>query len=396
MPFQSGQNIRVVKKRQSGLGVPASGSGGQQLPLVASGGLRLSKVAIESPEVRADGMTTIPRHGTRSVTGDLAGVLRVGALDEWFEDLFRGTWSAPISITQAQMTSITTTTNTIVAASGSWITQGVRVGDIVTLTGHDTAGNNNLRLPVVAVTASTITVPANSLTANASADTSFTLTVLKRLAMGVTERYNTIDEYHADIDQSELATDCKISSVNLSMQADGTVVATFGVAGRNLVSQTTGASPVLTGTAYDNANLVATDAVVLLDGVRQLTLTGLDLTIDMGAQTQGVVGDTLSPDVFSNNTRVTGTLSAMREDLTWLDRFANETVGSLTLLFRAPGTAPQACHAIHIPHFTLTESPSAPLGGDGPMISSLSFVAGKAPAASGVVETMVQMSSSAA
>ena len=41
---------------------------------------------------------------------------------------------------------ITTTTSTIVAAAGSWITAGVRVGDIVTLTGHSTAANNSLRL----------------------------------------------------------------------------------------------------------------------------------------------------------------------------------------------------------------------------------------------------------
>lgn len=396
MSFQSGQAVSVTKKRQSGLGSAASGSGGQVLPLAPSGGLRLAKTPIESPEVRSDGMTTVPRHGSRTVSGDLAGVVRVGALDEWFEDLFRSTWVASFTITQAAMTSITTTTNTIVAAAGSWITQGLRVGDVITLTGHATAGNNSKRLMVTALTASTITVPAGSLTTDAVADTTFTVTVHKRLAMGTTERYNTIDEYHADIDQSELATDCKISSVNLSMQADGTVIATFGIVGRNLASQTTGSSPILTGTSYDTANLVATDATVLLDGVAFTTITGLDLTIDMGAQTQPVVGSTTSPDVFSNNTRVTGTISAMREDLTWLDRFSNETLGSIAIFLREPEAAPEDFLCIFIPYFTLTESPSAPLGGDGPMISSFSFVAGKRPAATGFVETMVQLSTSAA
>jgi hypothetical protein len=396
MSFQSGQAVSITKKRQSGLGVPASGSGGQVLPLVPSSGLRLVKTPIESPEVRADGMTTIPRHGSRSMTGEVAGVARVGALDEWMEDLFRSTWVASFTITQATMTSITTTTNTIVAAAGSWITQGLRVGDVITLTDHSTVANNSKRLIVTALTASTITVPAGSLTLNASPDATFTVTVHKRLGMGVTERYNTIDEYHVDIDQSELATDVKVSSVNLSMQADGTVTATFGLVGRNLVSQASGASPVLTGTSYDTANLVATDAVVLLDGVAMTTITGLDLTIDMGAQTTPVVGSTTSPDVFSNNARVTGTISAIREDLTWLDRFSNETLGSIGILLKQPEAEPVGFLYVFIPYFTLTESPTAPLGGDGPMIGSFSFVAGKRPASAGFVETMVQLSTSAA
>lgn len=396
MAFQSGQNVSITKKRQSGLGVPATGSGGQVLPLAPSGGLRLAKTPIESPEVRADGMTTIPRHGSRSVSGEVTGVARVGALDEWMEDLFRSTWVASFTITNTAMTSITTTTNTIVAAAGSWITQGLRVGDVITLTNHSTTANNSRRLIVTGLTALTITVPAGSLTLDAAADSSFTVTVHKRLAMGVTERYNTIDEYHVDIDQSELATDVKISSVNLSMQADGTVLSTFGLVGRNLSAEATGASPVLTGTAYDTANLVATDAVVVMDGVAITTITGLDLTIDTGAQTQPVVGSVTSPDVFSNNTRVTGTISAMRDDLTFLTRFTAETLGSIGILLKQPEAEPVGFLYVFIPHFTLTESPSAPLGGDGPMISSFSFVAGKRPALSGHVETMVQLSTSAA
>jgi hypothetical protein len=81
------------------------------------------------------------------------------------------------SLTSGTLTSITTTTNTIVAASGSWITQGVKVGDLVVLTNHATAANNNLRLGVAGVTASTITIASANLTANAVPDSAFTLTI---------------------------------------------------------------------------------------------------------------------------------------------------------------------------------------------------------------------------
>lgn len=395
--LQSGQNVSVRIKYQSALGSPESGAGAEELPLIPSAGLRLTKTPIESPEVRSDGMTTLPRHGTRSVSGELGGVVRVGAHDTWLEALMRGTWVAAATITEADMTSITTGTDTIAAQAGSWLTEGVREGDIVTLTEHSTAANNDKRLLVLGVTASTITVPANSLTTNASPDSDFTLTVHRKLVNGITERYATIEEYHADIDQSELGTDCKMSSARIQTQADGTVTITYGVVGRDLSAQATGDSPVFTDpTQYDGANLVATDAEVYYDGVAITTMTGLDLTIDLRASTAGVVGAATSPDVFSSNARVSGTISAFREDLSFLEDYIAESFPSLTIVLYEPESAPKDFLAIHVPYITLTESPSAPLGGDGPMISSFSFAAGKAPAATGADETMVKFSTSAA
>lgn len=260
---QTGQNVSVRYKVQSAKGTPASGSGGKELPLVASGGLMLNKAPIRSPEVRSDGMRTIPRHGSRSVTGAYLSVVRLAALDELLEALFRGTWVPSFTITNTAMTSITTTTNTIVAAAGSWITQGLRVGDYITLTGHSTAANNSKRLLVTALTTSTITVPAGSLTTDAVADTSFTVTVHKRLTQGVTKRYFTFEEYHADIDQSELFTDCMISSGRLTLQPDNTAQLEVGVVGINASALATGSSPQLTTpTAYDTANLIASDALL--------------------------------------------------------------------------------------------------------------------------------------
>jgi hypothetical protein len=399
MPYQTGNNVSVRYKVQSGLGSAASGTGGKELPLIASGGLVPAKAAIESPEVRADGMTSIGRHGTRSVGGEYAAVGRVGALDELIEAATRGTWSAAASITQSTMTSITTTTTTIVAAAGSWITQGVRAGDVVRLTNHSTAGNNGKNIPVVSVTADTITVPAGYLTADASPDSSFTLTRLKRVGNDVppVARYFTFDEYHADIDQSELFTDCVISSLSLGMAADDTVRATFGIVGRQFAAKTTGDSPVLTSpTQYTGANLVATDAVILKNGAAITELTGFELSLDMGASTLPTIGTTLSPDVFPNNSTLSGSFSVVRSDLAFLSNFADEDTLSLFFLLSEPESEPKDCLAVYIPYLKLMSAPDAPLGGDGAMISTVNWVAGKAPTATGALESMVTFSSSAA
>jgi len=397
MPYQTGQNVSVRYKKQAGLGTPASGGSGYELPLIASGGLVPQKAAIESPEVRSDGMTTVARHGSRSVSGSYSAVGRAGGTDLLLEALCRSTWVASFTVTDATMTSITTTTNTIVAAGGSWITQGVRVGDVVRLTGHSTSANNSKNLIVTGVTTDTITVPAGSLTLDAAPDSAFTLTVLKRLGMGVTESYWTFDEYHADIDQSETFTDCKITSLSLAMQADDTVRLDLGVMGRDFQVNASGASPVLTSpTAFQSANLVATDAVILKDGVAVADLTGFTLSIDTGGQMLPVIGSTTSPDVFLNNTRVSGSFSLPRTDLAYLTLFDAETEFSLFFLLREPGSEPRACLGVFVPVVKLMTAPDASLGGAGAMVSTVNFVAGKKPTTTGYVETMVQFSSSAA
>lgn len=397
MAFQTGNNISVRYKVQTALGSAASGAGGKELPLIASGGLVPAKAAIESPEVRADGMTSLGRHGSRSVGGEYAAVVRIGALDDLIEAAVRGTWSASAAITQADVTSITTTATTIVAASGSWISLGVAAGDVIRLTDHSTASNNNKNIPVVSVSADTITAPAGFLTLDAAPDSAFTLTRLRRVTNAVppVARYFTAEEYHADIDQSELFTDCVISSLAMSMAADDTVSATFGIVGRQFAAKTTGDSPVLTSpTQYLSPNLVATDAVILKNGVAITDLTGFDLALDMGASTLPVIGATLSPDVFPNNSTLSGSFSVVRSDLSFLTDFNDETIFSLFFLLTEPGAEPKPALGVYIPQIKMMSAPDAPLGGEGAMISTVNFMAGKQPTATGLLESMITFSTS--
>ena len=62
--YQSNSNALVAYKKQAGLGTPASGSSASLLRLSGGNGIKLSKAAIASAEVRNDGMSTRGRHGT--------------------------------------------------------------------------------------------------------------------------------------------------------------------------------------------------------------------------------------------------------------------------------------------------------------------------------------------
>ena len=154
--YQTGKNIAVLYKVQAAKGTAETGAGGYGLRVRPSAGLKLGKGIIQNEAIRGDGQTRRGRHGTRNVSGGLVSDLCVGEMDNPFEAYLRGTWSASFTITQTDVTSITTTTTEIVGASGSWLTEGVRVGDMVKLTDHSTAANNSKWLRVLGVTASTI------------------------------------------------------------------------------------------------------------------------------------------------------------------------------------------------------------------------------------------------
>src|SRR5690554_4227918 len=137
--YQSGRNVLVSRKREVSFGV-LPGATDAKVCRINSGGLTLAKEPINSNELRADGMTTRGRHGSRSVDGSSPADLSVGTFDDIFQALFRSESSPALELDATDFTSITTTANAIIFASGSPITLGLRVGEIIRLAGHASAG----------------------------------------------------------------------------------------------------------------------------------------------------------------------------------------------------------------------------------------------------------------
>lgn len=404
MPFNDAQNQSFRLKAQSALGSPASGGSGVELPVVASPSFRLTKAPIPDPAIGSDGMKAVTRHGSRAVSGSVSTVVRLGATDiPILAALRSAAWTSAAQVTQATMTSITTTANTIVAAAGSWITQGVRVGQVVYLTNHSTAGNNSIPLLVTAVTANTITVvglaagSATPLTLNAVADTTFELNIAKYAGQGTAKTYFTMEQYFADVDRSITTTDAMVTSMELTLAPNAAAQLTFGITGINAASNNAGAAPVLTSpTTYETANMVSTDAVILKNGVVVTNITGLSFTLDLSGATLETVGSAVSPDVFVENAVVRGSLTVPMEDETWFEHFNDEDELSLAVCLKEPETGLFDHLTFYLPVVKLTAAPDWSLGGSGPLTGQVSFEAGRKPTTSGFVETMLLVSTSAA
>lgn len=356
MTYQSQANAYVAAKAQSALNSQASGSGGFILRTAGGQGGRLSKGATPSAEVRRDGMSSRGRHGTQKTAGAYEAEMSIGAMDPILEGVMRASFiGADLTLTQADVTSITTGANTIIAASGSWISLGLRVGHVIVLTGHSSSGNNSRNLRIVGLTASTITV-AETLTVNAVADTSITITRPGRwLTNGVTKTYYTIEEYEIDIDSSEIFTDCVWSGIRFSMSPNGVLMASPSWVGTGrFETQTTSGAPLLTSpTESTGEPMAVVESTIHLGSGDRVDITGLDLTLGVDVNAPDMAVSHYSPDVFPGNMSISGSITALRADLLDVAAFLAETVLSLSILAVEQESEPKSFFSLFIPNLTL-------------------------------------------
>jgi hypothetical protein len=394
MSLQTANNVQVAYKVQSGLNAPASGAGATGIFVAPSPGLGLQRAVIDNPTIRNDGQSTKGRLGTKKGGAVYNHVLGVGSADAWLEAIMRGTFVASLAITNAAMTSITTTTNTIVAAGGSWLTQGVRVGDKVKLTGHSTAANNGKWLRVLGVTASTLTLPTGALTLDATPDASFTLTVAKTVSMGNVDRYFSLEDVGQDIDASEYGTDMKLCKLEISAQPDANVMATFTFMGRDVQAMSGVTSPVFTSPTYTTTlPLVMADGTIRVGGVDYAVLTGFSFILDRGGDAPSVLAPN-APDIFLANAKLSGSFSAYRQDLTFLSAFSNETTVDFFVDMVENEADPKDFVSWYVGNATLAGN-TKQIAASGGMVETVPWFAGTDATGGDRVATMLKMATSA-
>jgi len=395
---QSGRNISVAYKEETTFGTAAGTSDGKKFR-ANTGKLTLAKEPIRSNENRTDGQMTRGRHGSRSVSGQFVADMSLGSYDDFIEAVLRGSFDAGLTITEATSggpSEITTTTSTIVGNSGSWIAAGLRVGDVIRLTNHATAGNNNRNLRITGLTSTTITV-AETLTLNAVADTAFTITRPKKVIQGVEPRSFTVEENEVDIDGTKLSKGCRVGQMQIAMQPNGMATLTFSLVGQDQEILTGGDAPYFSSpTETTSIGMTAVEAKIRLGSVDVLDVTALDLTVNLNAAGQPVVGSNVTPDVFTNLANVEGSITALKTDMTNATAFLNETELSLHLLFTENEGEPKDFCSFFIGNLTLAGADPSDLGADGPRTEQIPLMIGKDMRGGAYAPTMISYQTSAA
>ena len=344
MPLQSNVNVELRYGAETTLGTQSNATG-QVLRRISST-LALAKDAFTSNEVRPDQQVYDARHGVRRVTGNVHGELSTKSYDDFIEAALRGTWTAGVSVqnsTPAMSTATLTattgaSTGTFTASAGSFLTAGLRVGDVFRVTGS--TGNTNKNFRIVGMTATTLTVfPAP---ATATAATTWTIAVQgKKLATGTSQRSFTIEQYYPDIDVSETFVGCRVGEMAVSMPPTGMATVSFGVQGINMLGTNAANAPVFASptAAVSTGILAGVNGSLSVAGAPSALVTQLDFNVGLNLYSAPVVGSQSVPEIFYGRTVINGTLSAYFADQTMLNYFLNETEIALqALLDDANGT----------------------------------------------------------
>lgn len=335
MTIAAGVNKKVSYKAESAWGSAAGASGGQVLRRVSST-LDLQKAAYRSAEIKRHLQQQDMRHGVRSVAGSINGELSPGTYKDFIAAAVRRAYAAVSAITSLSITITGSSAPwTVARASGSWLTDGIKVGMVGRLTaGSFAAGNLNNNLLVTGVTASNLTVitlNGSSLTAEGPiSSATFTPTgkVTYAPASGHTDASFSIEHFYSDISQSELFTGCKVSQCDIALPPTGMSTIALEFMGKDV---TTASSEYFSSpTAETTTGLLASvNGALYLGGSAVALLTGLNFSINGNLSAEPVVGSNVYPDIAEGKILVTGQMTVLLQDAIARDYFINETEVSL-------------------------------------------------------------------
>ena len=345
MSISKGTAKQVAYKKETTFGTLAGNTSGKLLRRVTAN-FNLVKEAYESAEIRVDRQVADFRHGVRSAEGSLNGELSSASYADFMGSIV-GKDFATVSLGTAVDTTVTVvgTTYTLVRDTGSWLTDGLRVGMVIRATGLTTTADNDKNLLVASLTATdAVVVPLNGSTMTAQGtESAVTFTAPGKQtfvpATAHTDDSYTVEEFYSDIAQSEVYTGMKVNSVAVQLPATGLTTVDIGFAGKDLTQ--VGTTQYFTSPTAQNSNgiFAAVNGVMLVAGAPVALVTSADFAIERATENATVVGSNSVADIFTGRIRVTGNLSVYFQDAAFRDYFDDETSVSIVLTVTADSSA---------------------------------------------------------
>lgn len=390
--LQTGTGLVIAYKKESTFGtLPTNDSSAKQLRRVKFD-LSLKKDMIRSNEIRTDRQRPAGRHAMRKVDGSIGGELSLGTYADFIGSALRRDFATVSALSALTNITAAATAPHFTRASGSFITDGLRVGMIFRMSGWTTTGaNNNSRTyTIVALTATQITV-AETVAAKASGD-SVVITPAGKVSYvpltSHTDDSYAFENWAATVSQSLRFLGQKVSSVSIDMPPNEKVMVDFGFMGQDRAKSTTQyfTSATAAGTSQMQTGL---SGAIYINGTATAVLTGFKLQIEGGHEVQGVVGSNLTPDVFAGSVDVSGSFSVLWSSGTFDDLFDAETEVPIVIVLRDSTSAATEAMSITIPDAKLS-------GGSQPdaekaIVQSFDFVARVGDGTSGYQATTLQI-----
>lgn len=398
MATASGINKVVSYKKETSFGtLPSPTTGGQTLRRVSST-FNLTKETYQSEEIRTDYQLVDMRHGVRSVEGSISGELSAGTYADFLASALARNWTAatPSALGSTTIAAVGGT-NTITRTTGSWLTDKVRVGNVIRLTGFATA-NNNVNLLVIALTATVATVVAlngfkltNETVASSGAFVATGKTTYAPTT-GHTDDSYTFEEWYSDIGQSEVTVGNKVNTVGIALPATGLTTVDLSFMGQDLAKR--GTSQFFTTPTAQNSNgiFAAVNGALIVNGAPVALVTGANFNINRNMTSEAVVGSNIKPEIYEGRIIVDGDFTTLYQDGTFAGYFDNETEISLVIALTANNLSNSAFMSFTIPRLKLSTDTKD--DGEKGIVSSNSFQALKGDGANGFEATTLMIQDS--
>jgi hypothetical protein len=363
MVLAAGLYKTVAIKRQVAQGTQAAAgaAGSARYLRRTTSTIDLAKATFGSAEILPSQQRRDMRHGVRSVAGTISGELSVGGYQQPMESVLRAAAVAGVAIAGAALTYASsgagTFTGTITRAAGSFITDGIKIGDVVRPGDTTNAGRNLLVTGVVALVLTVRTLNGTDILGVAGGAT---LAVAGRKIMvpvaGHTRDYYTIEHYYSDIAASEQFIDCVFTGFTITNPATGMATVSFPVMGLNMV--TGGVQYFTTPAAVPTGPILASsNGVIVVNGNVVADITSFAATVAGNHSAPGgVVGSNTDPDIFPGAIDTTGTLSALFRSTALRDLFLNETEFQIVTVLTGDNTNAAPFTAVNLPRVKATGS----------------------------------------
>lgn len=308
-------------------------------PLRNTGGIpALTKETLQSEELDGSREITSIRLGGSSASGEFAFELSYGSQDDLIANAMSSDWVAGIAET-ALTVSVVATAKTFTRATGSFITDGVVVGDLIQF--DSLTGGNNKPFIATAVAALVITgagIKDGTLEDEAAATTNYetadklttgnlckTISVLTWLK----GKCGTVDKY-------VLTPGVEFSGFSLSTDVNAMVTGSLPLVGLDqTISDTppTGSTFLAATTSRPFADI---DSSIMESGTLQGGFTTFAYTNDNSVSPQYELGSNIAAFIERGMASNTISASAFMFDIDLLTKFINETIVRLDLILNHP------------------------------------------------------------
>jgi hypothetical protein len=358
----SGTFKQLTYKVEATYGVKPAAAAAQLLRRVTSS-LDLKKATYQSNEIRPDFQVADFRHGIRTAAGSVSGELSAKTYSDFIAAVLKKDFTATAAIAGMSITiGGVAGAWTITRAAGSFLTDGVKIGDVVRLTaGTFNVANSNKNILVTNVTALVLTglVLNASVLVTEGPIAAATVTVQGKKSLvpqtGHTDKSFSLEHWYPDVPASEVFTGCKPSKISFGLPATGMATCSIDFSGKD--AEGTSVQYFTSPTALTTTGIMAAvNGVVRVAGATVANITGL--TIDMNAAQSGepAVGANTVANQAAGTVVVAGQFTAVFDSIALRDAFYGETEISLLAVFTADNSAAADFIGFNIPRIKLSDA----------------------------------------